>query len=254
MATVGTYYDAIDSFAPFATAETWDNVGLLIGSRQMDVSRVLLALDVTGSVLEEAVALGANLIITHHPVIFTSISRLDGESLVYRAAAAGISVISAHTNLDIAKDGVNDALAQRLGLTGIRPLRAQGEPSLGRLGELPHPMGPHALAALVKERLDAPGVRYTCGDSAILTVVVCGGSGAELLGDARELGAQALVTGEAAHHWFLAAGEMGMTLVDGGHFATENPVLESLQQRLSALISDAPITVSKRCTSGVRYC
>lgn len=126
--TVGDFYDTINAFAPFSTARSGDNVGLLVGGREQPVQRALLALDCTGAVLEEAIDLGAQLIVTHHPVIYQPLSALRSDSLPYRAAAAGIAVLSAHTNLDMAAGGVNDALAARLGLQNIRPLSPDEAP------------------------------------------------------------------------------------------------------------------------------
>ena len=111
--------DFLGEKAPFDTCEEWDNVGLLVGSGYLPATRVLVALDVTDGAVEAAKAIGADLIVTHHPVIFRPISRLSADSMPYRLAAAGISVISAHTNLDKAVEGVNDTLAARLGLTDI---------------------------------------------------------------------------------------------------------------------------------------
>ena len=123
MTTVGEIYRLMDEIAPFAWAESWDNSGLLVGSAGCKVDTALLALDVTGPVIEQAVACGAQLIITHHPVIFHKLGKLSAESIVYRLAQHNLSVISAHTNLDVAPGGVNDQLAARLGLTDCRPLQ-----------------------------------------------------------------------------------------------------------------------------------
>lgn len=361
MNKVGDFYDAIESFAPFHTAESWDNVGLLIGGRSLPVSRALLALDLTGAVLEEAKRLRAELVITHHPVIFKPLATLESGSLAYRAVAAGISVISAHTNLDLAQGGVNDALADRLQLADIRPLteeqlqpwhkvvvfvptaaaqevyeamagagagrdgsyshcaffdRGEGRflplegaapaigqvgalesveeirlemlcapqdtaavvaamrfahpyerpafdvlhnhgryssLSLGRIGNTEKPVSPCDFATFVRERLGAAGVRLVAGPGEITTVAVCGGGGGNLLQAAKARGAQALVTGEAKHNEILEATELGMTLVDAGHFATENVVMEPLRWGLSELLPGAVITISSSCTDGLRY-
>ena len=125
--------------------------------------------------------------------------------------------------------------------------------SLGRVGDLEKALEPAGLAALVKERLGAAGVRYIAGRAPVATVAVCGGSGADLLQEARAAGAQALVTGESKHNLWLEAGELGLTLIDAGHFATENPVMEPLRFKLSELLPAAFISVSQSCTDGVRY-
>lgn len=120
--SAGQYRDAIDRIAPFSLAEDWDNVGLLIGSPANRIGRALVALDATGGVIEQAMRMGANLIVTHHPVIFEPPKRIPGESILYRLIAAGIAVISAHTNWDIAPGGVNDVLAAMLELRNPAPL------------------------------------------------------------------------------------------------------------------------------------
>ena len=164
-------YAYLHSRAPFDTAEGWDNPGMLVGDPRREVSRVLVALDVTDGALEAAKAIGADLIVTHHPVIFRPISRLSADSLPYRLAAAGISVISAHTNLDKAAEGVNDTLAARLGLTDVTVAADE----FTRIGTLPAEMTANPFAAHVAAVLDT-AVRYS-GDKEVKTVAVCGGSG-----------------------------------------------------------------------------
>lgn len=246
------YYNAIDIFAPFSSAEGWDNVGLLVGSLNTEVAATLVALDLTSDVLDEAKTFGANLIITHHPVIFPSLRRIDDESLLYRAIREDISVISAHTNYDRAQNGINDALAVVLGLNGVRVLESTELPSLGRIGELAEPMSSRELSAFVKERLNVNCVKYT-SDSLITTVAVAGGSCAELWKSAFESGAQALVTAEVKHHLFLAANEAGFTLIDAGHFSTEIVAVSSLAEQLSQALPDAKIIASKILRDPVNY-
>ena len=127
MPTIGDVYKAINEIAPFSLAEDWDNVGLLIGSKDQQAARVLTALDATDAVIDEAAQWGAQLIVTHHPVIFSPLKAIPADSTVYRLIRQGIGVISAHTNLDIADGGVNDQLARLLGLTDLRPLKVTAE-------------------------------------------------------------------------------------------------------------------------------
>lgn len=218
--TVHEILEYIDSRAPFATAEEWDNPGLLVGSGTQPVSRVLVALDATDGALKTAKAVGAELILTHHPVIFTPLRRLTGDSLPYRLAAEGIALIAAHTNLDKAAGGVNDTLAQQLGLTDVT-VAADG---ITRIGVLPETEDPTAFARRVATALDAP-VRLG-GRRPVRTVAVCGGSGGDfiptLIGQA-----DAFVTGEVKHHQWLEAAE-DLTLVEAGHYATEVPVVDTL--------------------------
>lgn len=252
MYNIGDFYEAVNQIAAFSAAESWDNPGLLIGSKKMRVRGALLALDVTDAVLAEARLLDANLIITHHPVIFPSIKNIDAESLIYRLIVERISVISAHTNLDTAAGGVNDALAETLGLQNIRPLESAENPGFGRIGELPQALSPDVFAAFVKERLHAGGVRYTAGRE-ISAAAVCGGSGAALWRDALQQGAQALVTSEVKHHMLLESHRAGFTLIDAGHYATEAVAIEPFARQLSRLLPNAALTVSKAGADPARY-
>ena len=251
MLCIQDFYRAIDSFAPFDTAEAWDNPGLLLGSFDTPVSGALLALDVTEAVLEEAKKIGASLIITHHPIIFSPLRKIESDSLVYRLVQNGIAVISAHTNLDMADGGVNDVLAQRLQLCDVR--KPEAPPSLLRVGELSGAMQPEAFAQYVKRELHAPGVRVVCGRAEIRTVAVCGGAGADRLSVAAKADAQAYVTADVKHHEWLESHRMGLTLIDAGHFSTEAPVLEPLRRRLAEILPQAMLTVSQSGTEQVKF-
>lgn len=220
--TVQDILTFLNGRAPFATAEEWDNVGLLVGDTDAPVNRVLVALDTTDGALATAKALDADLILTHHPVIFAPLKRLDSNGLPYRLASAGIGLVAAHTNLDKATDGVNDALAARFGLENIT-VAADG---MTRLGTLPDATDPATFAKQVATALDT-GVRVAAGDTPIRTVAVCGGSGGDFLPDLVDV-ADAFVTGEVKHHHWLQAVAEGITLIEAGHYATEVPVVDTL--------------------------
>lgn len=246
------YYKAIDSFAPFSEAETWDNVGLLVGSPKTEVTAALVALDLTADTLNEAKELDASLIITHHPVIYPSIKQIGGESLLHRAIRENIAVISAHTNYDKAENGVNAALAAILELNDIRVLESGAFPRLGRIGKLANPMTPDEFAAFIKEILNVKCVKYTSG-SLVTNAAVCGGSCAELWQDALRSGAQALVTAEVKHHLFLAAREADFTLIDAGHFSTEVIAVAPLAERVLQALPGAGIVLSKTQRDPANY-
>lgn len=246
------YYNALDKIACFNAAEDWDNVGLLVGSPHTRVKTALVALDATKDVLAEAKLLHANLIITHHPVIFRPVDRIDGDSLLYALIAANVGVISAHTNYDMAVDGVNDTLCGHLELTGVRTLEGGELSGVGRLGELHKPLLPEELAAFVKERLGAGSVRYTRGGP-VSMVAVCGGSGGGLWRDARAQGAQALITSEVKHSQFLDAAHAGFILIDAGHYATESIAVKPLAARILQLLPGASVTVAKAQSDPVCY-
>ena len=179
MSTVLQIYEAIDRLAPFFLSMDFDNTGILVGDRQKKVERALLALDCTKEVLRQAKELGAQLIITHHPIIFHPIKRVNEDSLVYHLLRSDIAVISAHTNLDIAQGGVNDLLAKRIGLSdcrGLQPMDAQGTFFLGRVGSLPEGMEPQQFAqyrAFIEEnRCYDTGITIRPGDR-LLTLSTC---------------------------------------------------------------------------------
>ncbi len=226
----------INDLAPFSTAMGFDNVGTLVGDKNAQVTKVLVALDVTKSVVEEAAAMGAELIISHHPVIFAPLKRLSADSIPYMLAAKGISVISAHTNYDFAAEGVNFCLAKALGLQNIEGFAPDKDSGLatGLVGELANEMEPTAFAAYVKAQLNCGGVKYTDGGHPVKKVAVGCGAASSLVFNAMGLGADAFVTGESKHHELLAAAEGGITMVDAGHFNTEDVSMEPLAEKLRA--------------------
>ena len=222
MSTVSMLYGKLDELAPFRTQEKWDNSGLLAGDPDTEVTKALLVLDITPEAVEEAARLGAQLIISHHPVIFHPLKALEPGTAPTLLARRGIAAICSHTCLD--KALVNDCLAAALGLEEVLPFAA-GEDGIpmGRIGTLPR----------AAERLGAP-VRYNRGGRTIRRVAVLGGAGGDLIGEAAAIGADALVTGEAKHHEYLDAARLGITLFDGTHYATERVVLAPLAERLAA--------------------
>ncbi len=229
-------YKFLDELFPFSSACEWDNSGLLVGDKNATVTKVIIALDCTDSVMDDAEKTGAELIITHHPVIFPEINSVLQDSTVHRLVRSGISVISAHTNLDKANLGVNDRLAKTLGLKNIQSVSASDGFSL-RCGELEAALSPDKFAKYVGERLGITP-RYCVGKSNIKRVAVCGGSGGDFLRDAINMGADAYVTADIKHHVFLEAAHNGITLIDGGHFATEDTVIEPLKDLLAAKFSE----------------
>ncbi len=221
-------YDFLDFIAPFDTAEEWDNCGLSVGSLKNDFNKILVALDVTEEVIDEAVEIGAELVVTHHPLIFTPLTKVEGESLVYKAVNSGVTFISSHTCLDKTAGGVNDCLAVRIGLKNIRHSGVDGFLKLGDVD----PVSAENFALQIKETLDA-SVNFVSSSKPIETVAFCSGGGGDLIKAAAEIGADALVTGEAKHHEFLEAKRLGVALFAAGHYETEVVVLEFLRKSLA---------------------
>lgn len=245
---VNDFVTAMDAIAPVSLAESWDNVGLLLGSGDTEVTGVLVALDVTVPVVEEAKRLGANLIITHHPVIFHGLKAVARDSVPWRVIEGGLSVICAHSNLDIAEHGVNDVLCARLGLAVTGILHDGG---LGRVGALEKPMSPAEFAAHIKERLGSLCVKYHDSGRQIRAVAVLGGSGGDYFGDVLAADADAFVTGEIPRHIWLEAALHGVAVMEAGHFHTENVVIGPLAERLKLLLPGIEITASEACSDGV---
>lgn len=241
MSTVSEIYHTLDQLFPFSLSMDFDNTGILVGDRSQPVTRALVALDCTLPVLELAKQLEAQLIITHHPVIFQPIRRINEDSVVYHLIRSGIAVISAHTNLDIARGGVNDALAKAVGLTDCRGLELVSPSSgdfLGRIGQLAEPTSAHEFALTLKSRLGAVSVKFADLGKPIRTVALCSGSGADYLELAAASGADALLTSEVKQHQYLNAAALGISIFDAGHFDTEDIVIEPLREKLASLIPD----------------
>ncbi|MEL7603215.1 MAG: Nif3-like dinuclear metal center hexameric protein [Bacillota bacterium] len=234
-----------EHIAPIGLAEEWDNPGLLIEPETEEITRILFALDCTPAVAEEAAARGAQLVFTHHPLFFKPVQRIHHSApdtaAAYRLIRHGIGLYAAHTNLDCAMGGVNDALAAAISLMSVRPLAtgAFGEPGIGRVGELPAPLPLSEFAAFVRDKLSA-AVRYGGGATRyVSTVAVVGGSGGDFIHKAKAAGADVLLTGEIKHSQALEAQIYGISVVEAGHYETERVVLpyllEGLQSALDAI-------------------
>ncbi|MBP3663295.1 MAG: Nif3-like dinuclear metal center hexameric protein [Bacteroidales bacterium] len=222
----------IEEFAPLALQEKWDNSGLCIGSPEDKVSSVLLGLDCTPELVDEAIACGADMIVTHHPLIFSGLKKISAEDLVgeavVKAIRAGISVYAAHTSADKVIAGVSGAMAARLGLKGVRILDEDGEGTgLGVVGNLPEPMTAQDALELVKERFALKVVKSSKPVGCkIERVAMCGGSGGSLIGAARAAGAQLYISGDISYHNFFTP--EGFMIMDIGHYESEIEIVDIL--------------------------
>lgn len=215
---------------PPNTACDFDNVGLLVGNSEDDVKNALISLDCTLQTVETAIAKKCELIITHHPVIFSPLKSVTENSLVYSLIKNDISVICMHTNLDIAENGVTDCLCKVLGLNNITPFISQ-DGFLLRKGSIP-PVSADKLAEHIKKTLGGT-VKYVDGGKPIEKILVCSGSGGEFISEVKTAGADALITSEVKHHQFIMAGDTAVSVFDGGHFNTEDIVIEPLKETLN---------------------
>lgn len=229
--TVKKIYDFIDSVAPFEKQCEWDNSGFLVGSPDLEVSKVGVVLDITTDAVKYAAANGIELIISHHPVIFKPVTTFTDKDISYMLARNGISAICAHTSLDCANGGVNDVLSETLGFRNPVPLTDEGEASMVRKVVIEETEA-NELAILIADRLSTGVQVADCGNR-IDTVALCGGGGGCFLEEVAKSGCDAYITGEAKHHEFLAAHELGITLFAAGHFETENPVVAALAEKIA---------------------
>lgn len=260
--TVKDILEFLETLAPRSMKMDWDNVGLLCGRRDKAVRKILVALDPFEDVCREAYAWGADLIVTHHPLIFQAPKSITDETSVGRSilflAAHDISAINAHTNLDCAPGGVNDVLAARLGLEEVEVLNptgvdAQGRPwGLLRAGQAPETPLEDFLTQ-VKTRLGCPGLRYVNSGRPVRRVAVGGGACASELMWAYDAGCDTFVTADVKYNQFWDAYDLGVNLIDAGHFWTENPVCAVLASSLQAGFPEILVKVSENHRDCVKF-
>lgn len=248
MTTIDSIYQEMQRIAPLALAESWDNPGLLVDCGG-GASRALVTLDITPEVVEEAARKGCQLIVSHHPVIFSPLKKLTPRDVSFQLVQKGISAICMHTNLDAAEGGVNDVLAD---LFGIRQRTAFAD-GCGRVGEIDPITVPelavlaqHKLAALCNAPDTGAAVQVKFADTGKLVhrLAVISGAGGSLFAEAIAEGADCLLTGEANHHHALDAKRLGLSLIAAGHYATEFPVTAAVAAALRAALPELEVLVS----------
>ena len=236
----------VGEIAPYELAEEWDNVGLLVGRKENEIERVLVALDVTREVLDEAKALGAQAIVTHHPMMFHARKRLTDDDregrLLLELAREDIVLIAAHTNLDAAAGGVNDTLMRLMGCENV-----EGEGCV-RVGDLPVGTTLGQLRERAQSALHAAVRAYGPDDAVVTRLGCCSGAGGSELPLARAMGADCFITGEMRHHEALDAVDAGMCVLEAGHYETENPVCEVLRTALQTKLDALQYTVTVFCS------
>jgi dinuclear metal center YbgI/SA1388 family protein len=234
--------ESLNVEAPFSLAESWDNVGLLVGNPEQEVTAVLAGLDPTNRLVDEAIAQGANTIITHHPVIFKPLTTINtaepNGKLLEKALSNHIAIIGCHTNFDSAREGVSDYLALQLGLENLSPLVSSpddnsADTGLGRIGNYPSPLASVDFLNRVLDTLNLPCIQMAgTFPQKIATVAVCGGSGSELAPIAFQRGADVYLSAEIKHNMAVWAVENNFCIIDGTHYATEKPAVALLVNKL----------------------
>lgn len=248
----------MEELAPTDLAEPWDNVGLLAGSENATVKKIMVTLDITADVIKDAASRNVDLIISHHPVIFRPIKAVNDLSAagaqLLTLLSSGISVYSAHTNLDKARNGTDDTLAELLGLVDARPLTTEAvnvsgtqkafRPSFGRIGYLPEKMRLQDYLRKVKSALNAGSADYIGDpDKEIQVVASCAGAGGDLIDTACSAGADLFITGEVKYHEALTVLDGTMALAELGHYATERPAMTRLIQHLQNAVNALQYTI-----------
>lgn len=239
MAKVEEILGYMNQLAPMELAEKWDNVGLLVNCGA-DVTSILVSLDITDEVVNEAEMQGCQLIVSHHPVIFDALHAIGRRDVPFRMIKKNISAICMHTNLDAAEGGVNDILCKLFHVQD-----ACAFDGLGRVGSIAHAATAQQLAQQCREILGAH-VKLVDAGRPIHRLAVVGGAGGSMLQAAAQAGADALLTGEANHHAALDAKQMGLSLIVAGHYATEFPVVPVLTDKLSRHFADLRVIGTRR--------
>ncbi len=262
MSTVGDILAFLNTLAPPYMKMDWDNVGLLCGSKDVPVTKILVALDPFEGVCQEAAQWGAELLVTHHPLIFKPLKTITDDNEVGRCiltlCANGISAISAHTNLDCAPEGVNHHLAELLGLKDIQVIHPIGTDEEGRhwgllrMGQLQEQPLKDFLGQ-VKSKLGCDGLRYVEGGKPVCKVAVGGGACASELMEAVEAGCDTFVTSDVKYNQFWDAQALGINLIDAGHFHTENPITTLLAEQIATAFPEIQVMISEKHTDCMKY-
>ncbi|MDR1755324.1 MAG: Nif3-like dinuclear metal center hexameric protein [Eubacterium sp.] len=249
--TIYDYLKFLDKIAPFETQDNYDNSGFIIGDLKADVKSVLLCLDITNSVVEEAAERGVDLIISHHPVIFNPMKKIEKSSPVHKVIRYGISVIAAHTNFDITH--MPSAMLKRLGFSDKAVIEAQPIKPFGLIAELPAPLSANDILVKIKSAFLIETLRYTKGKEKIRRVAVCSGAGADLAEQAYEMGADLFICGDIRRHHFIDAMNRGFMLVDAGHYGTEFIFCEYLKNLILKEFPNEKIYITERDIDAVSF-
>lgn len=251
MTTINDIMNFFEAFAPLNTQMDFDNSGLIVGDKSTQITKALLALDITEDVVLEAKEFGCELIISHHPVIFHPVKKLSVHDVPYQLAANNISALCMHTNLDISTQfGVNTALAKAVGVENLQ-LCDNGECLF--IGTLKEEIDINTFAENVKTALYCEGLRYTDVKKLVKRIAVSSGAGGSNVFDAYCSGADVLVTGEIRHHEINAANSLGIDIIDAGHFKSEDIVILPLIQKLSKQFCDISFIKSKIYSDKIKF-
>ena len=255
--------ETIEEFAPLNFQESDDNSGLLVGNLEASLTGIMICLDVTEAVIDEALTTGCNMIVSHHPLLYKGIKQVVGsgrvEQCLIKAIKHDLSIYACHTNIDSVIDGVSGQLANQLGMKNVSILSVagtsdtHGEYGLGVVGDLETPLDEASFLAKVKLLLNGTSIRHSAMTGLpVSRVAICGGSGSSFLPEARREGATVLLTGEARFHEFFTEG-LGIMLVDAGHFETEQHTKALFFNLISKKFPTFAVRISSGETNPVKY-
>ncbi|MCK9305007.1 MAG: Nif3-like dinuclear metal center hexameric protein [Bacteroidales bacterium] len=249
---------ALEEFAPLYAKEEWDNTGLSVGDPQMSVRGVVLSLDCTQDVIDETISSGANMIVTHHPLIFSPLKLISpGEAvgrMILKAVKNDLVIYSAHTNMDRVTQGVSGMMAEKLNLTSVELLSSDRETSfgLGVIGNLPAPVEFAGFIKHVKERFGIKVVKCSRNHGErVSRVALCGGSGSSLINNAEQAGADLFITSDISYHHFFREGKTA--IMDIGHFESENGVLDLMKSILNKKFPNFTVSIAKNNINPIQY-
>ena len=247
----------IEAFAPLSIQEGWDNSGLCVGSPEDEVTSVLLALDCTPELVDEAVSCGADMIVTHHPLIFSGLKKISPDDMigeaVIKAVRSGISIYAAHTNADKVLEGVSGAMAAKLGLVNVTVLDEDGEGTgLGAVGDLPQPMTAEQAVRLVKEKFSLKAMKTSRPSEGMISrVAMCGGSGGSLIKAAQKAGAQLYISGDISYHNFFTSDDF--MIMDIGHYESEIEIVDILFSLIKKNFPTFAVRIAQNSNSNPIY-
>ncbi len=234
----------VEEFAPLGLQEEYDNSGLIVGSPETEIDRALVCVDVTPNVVDEAIELGAGLIISHHPAIFHPLKRLTGECVITKAVKNDIALYSAHTNLDRAQGGMSHRLAEVLGINDVKPLA-----EFGVIGNLPRAVESGDFLRTVKEKLDIEVIRHNSLPPKVHKIALCTGSGRDLIEAAQEQGADIYLSAELKYNDFFSP----VAVADIGHWESEFCAIELICDIISKKIANFALYKSRKGRNPVCY-
>lgn len=248
-----TIINKLEELSPPSYAEEWDNVGLLLGDENQDIHHIMISLDASDYVIEQAVEQNVDLLLTHHPMIFQPLKQINNQSMIgrriWKLATHEIHYYAMHTNFDI-KGGMADLAAQRLGMLETQPLDitvAEGDVSLGigKIGILPNPMDVEEVAHLVKEKFGLKNVTvYGATNRKVQRVAISPGSGKSEIGNAIQKGAEVLITGDIGHHEGIDAVDMGLSIIDATHYGLEHIFISFMEEYLKGCLEGEDMIIT----------